>query len=29
MRIYVEAYYDDGSPILGNLDGQCFWQGTN
>lgn len=22
MKYYVEAYYGDGTPILGNLDGQ-------
>jgi len=24
MKFYVEAYYHDGSIILGNLDGQCI-----
>lgn len=29
VRIYVEAYDKDGLQILGNLDGQRSWQGTD
>ena len=29
MRFYVSAFYRDGTPILGNLDGQRSWEGKN
>ena len=27
MKVYVEAYYADNTPILGNGDGQMVWDG--
>lgn len=29
MKTYVEAYYADGSPLLGNLDGQTMMRARN
>jgi hypothetical protein len=29
MKVYVEAFYPDGSQILGNLDGQAVIRAKN
>lgn len=29
MKFYVEAYYEDGSPVLGNCDGQAVLKCRN
>jgi len=29
MKFYVEAYYEDGNPILGNCDGQTVLRCRN